>query len=326
MLSVVVPSDSNVFLELLQLNTGNDRVLQPLQPAAVSRASAIEEEGIFRIFESQAMLPLHTLQKMQGLRPCVLLGVPLQDSTGSKARHFVHTGSLNDEENTEHGSVDTPSKESALIWEAPLRCDSPNLPFSAVPCPLPPGHFQTTDEHLAEASLHVLLGCSEIIPRLVSGTLQTQSIRPAALQAIARSICEAGLQRAFLSSFLHGHGISQFRESVDPEQHALVVAVQVVLEQHSRMLWNIIESVRERREQESPEHVEEGFKMEPLFPTLLEVLQHTRSLRRQIHTLATLCWCCDTRDPSKNGKLRWQAEPFPRGYALLEHLHAGMVN
>jgi hypothetical protein len=307
MLSVFGPSDSNLFVELLQLGSEDKRSLPPV---------ATQDEHIFDSFcVSQArMLPLHALQRMQGLRPSTLSGIPLQGTAGSTEHQAAPTGSSNN---------DKPEQDNFLTWEAPARCDSPDIPYSASPPQLPAGLCQTTDRHLAEASLHVLLGCSEIIPRMLSGTLRTETIRPAALQAIAQPICEAGLLRAFLNAFLHQHGIQALDKRVDPEQHALVFAVQAFLELHSSMLWEIVGNVRARRERERAENVQGGFKAEPSFPTLLEVLQHTRSLRRQIDTLARLCWCYVPCGAYQGGQLRWQAEPFPLGCALLEHLHAG---
>ena len=259
------------------------------------------------------LLPLSELQSMQGLRPAApfwLSGLHEPPENSSKATQQV---------------TESPEALEVCAVQSPVRCTSPNLPAAAYAAPSSQASdvVLASDGHLAEASLHVLLGCADIIPHMLSGKLRTHTIRPAALQRLLRPVCTAGLQRAQLTDFLAAHGVAAVACTVDAAQQEFVQAVSAVLAQQSQLIRGVVGAVAQRRQQEQQPCEDDAGMQHSVVPTLLEVVQHTRAVRRQTASLAKLCWCYAPREPGTG--LRWQTCPFPCGNELLSHVHQGAL-
>ena len=236
-------------------------------------------------------------------------------------------------DNANHENVPALNINVAVDAEQPQRCFSPDLyhgPRDVGASNREQPAAEATDVPVgivSAACLHALLGCSTVIPKLRGGDICTASIRPLALQRMLEPICEAAIERVRLDVFLQKHGLPTLHSTINPTLQAFVRAVATVLRHHTQRLQAILHSVEQRRLQEagptSADDEVETAQQPQQPPTPLEILQHTRQLRRQVATLARLCWCSEL--DGSNGHLQWQAIAFPTGNSLLEHLFSGVL-
>ena len=210
--------------------------------------------------------------------------------------------------------------------DAPERCQSPDMPVQsrALSGPAKPEDsqpMQLPEALVSAACLQALMGSTAVMPQMLQPQVCTDSIRPLALHRLTQVICAAGLRRAQLEGFVQYHGSPGLQHPVDAVRRAFVQAVGAVLDHHTHALAGIGSEISSRREAELRCEDPEALPSAPPAPTPLEIFQHTRQLRKQLHTLAHLCWCSAGRHSSQ--ALRWQEEAYPAGNALLELLYDG---
>jgi hypothetical protein len=218
--------------------------------------------------------------------------------------------------------ADVPFHSSYDDSEFPERCQSPDVTSKVVSGKAGGSPTVMAADIVSSACLHALLGSTAVIPKLLSGTLCTSSIRPLALQHLLQPISLASAERAQLDAFVQQHGLPSLHSTVDATQHAFVRAVSTVLQHHTSYLQTIMLAIELRRQNECPLPDDDAHPVVHLAPTPLEILQHTQQLRKQVSSLARLCWCYAAEGTSSS-HLRWQVQPFPSGNSLLEHICSG---
>ena len=173
---------------------------------------------------------------------------------------------------------------------------------------------------ISAACLHALLGSRAVIARLQQGDLCLRTVRPLALQKLLQPICSAGTLRARVEAFVQQHSCASPGITIDATLQAFAHAVGSVLDHHTSTMRQIVASISNRRDAAAEDATDMPLTEAATIPTPLEILQHTKLLRRQLALLAHLCWCYS---PAHSSLLGWQQQAFPKGDSLLDHLYKG---
>ena len=161
-------------------------------------------------------------------------------------------------------------------------------PLEVVSSPEPPRATAKQDANISSLALEALEGSLSACACLMQGRNTAGSLRPLALHRCLLPLADAGVLRARIELFVQHHDtLVQHGSQVDATQAAFSRGVRMVLQLHRVLLRTCMSSILARRAAEAGDSDSLG---DTSHATVLELLQHTRSLREQVLFL-TACWC-----------------------------------
>lgn len=165
--------------------------------------------------------------------------------------------------------------------------DSPPVvvrPLEMVTSPEPFKATANQDASISSIALEALEGSLSACAHLMLGRNRAGGLRPLALHRCLLPLADAGVLRARIELFVRHHDTLVHQGSpVDATQAAFSRGVRMVLQMHRVLLRTCMSSILARRAAEAGDADSYS---DSTHATVLEILQHTRSLREQV-----CCFC-----------------------------------